>query len=123
MEVERVKGVTPLEDRGSDGWLWQIMLTSTPSRVWGRYFQEAEATADGGGGHRLTINGNKITFVCRDGGELEKLIGNIDGWMLEASKRMRHEAEEADRRKAELTAGLLGREQRKIELHEKYKDL
>lgn len=123
MDVERVKGVTPLEDRGSDGWLWQIMLTSAPSRVWGRYFQEAEATAGGAGGYRLTINGNKITFVCRDGGDLEKLIANIDGWMLDVSKRMRHESEEVDRRKAELTAGLRDREHRKIELHEKYKNL
>jgi hypothetical protein len=121
MDVERMKGVTPLEDRGSDGWLWQIMLTSVPSRVWGRYFQEAEATA--GGAHRLTINGNKITFVCRDGGDLEKLIGNIDGWILEVSERMRHESEEVDRRKAALTAGLRDREHRKIELHEKYKNL
>ena len=123
MDVERVKGVTPLEDRGSDGWFWQITLTSPPSRVWRRYFQEAEATADGGGGHRLSIIGNKITFVCRDGSELEKLIGDIDGWILEVGKRMRQESEEADRRKAELTAGVLDREHRKIELHGKYKDL
>jgi hypothetical protein len=36
---------------------------------------------------------------------------------------MRHESEEVDRRKAELTAGLRDREHRKIELHEKYKNL
>jgi hypothetical protein len=123
MDVERVKGVIPLENRGSDGWLWQIMLTSPPGRVWGRYFQEAEATAEGGGAHRLTIIGNKITFVCPDGGELEKLIGNIDSWMLDVSKRMQHDTEATDRRKAEHTADLRNREDRKIELHEKYKDL
>ena len=123
MDVERVRGVTPLEDRGSDGWLWQIMLTSPPSRVWSRYFQEAEASADGVDRYRLTIIGNKVTFVCRDGAELEKLIGDIDGWILGASTRRRHDSDEVDRRKAELTAGLRDREHRKIELHEKYKNL
>ena len=123
MDVGRVKGVTPIEDRGPEGWLWQIMLTSPPSRTWSRYFQEAEATADGGGAYRLTIIGNKITFVCRDGGPLEKLISEIDGWMLEASKRMRDESDAADRHKAEHSASLVDREHRKTELHEKYKDL
>ena len=96
------------------------MLTSPPSRTWSRYFQEAEATADGGGAYRLAIIGNKITFVCRDSSPLEKLISEIDGWMLEASKRMRDESDAADRHKAEHSASLVDREHRKTELHEKY---
>jgi hypothetical protein len=85
----------------------------------GQAFPDADRT----GAYRLTINGNKITFVRRDGADPEKLIGNIDLWMLDVSKRMRHKSEEVDRRKAELTAGLRDREHCEIELHEKYKNL